>query len=103
MRLAYGMVKQDTLDLRKSEDIIRLAATLQYLGEGFFSRFTPTVSASFRSQFAPGYNYQKNPFGDGRATPVKVSDFMNPGTFQQSLGLTYTPTAWFKQRIGVGA
>jgi hypothetical protein len=101
--MSYGVVKQDTLDFRKSEDIIRLAATLQYTGDGMFGKFSPTIAASFRSQFAPGYNYKKNPFGDGRKPPVKVSDFMNPGTFQQAVGFTYTPTKWFNQRLGVGA
>jgi len=103
LRLSYGVVKQDTLDFRKSEDIIRLATTFKYTGDGMFSNFSPTIAASFRSQFAPGYNYKKNPFEDGRKPPVKVSDFMNPATLQQAVGFTYTPTDWFNQRLGIGA
>jgi len=34
---------------------------------------------------------------------VKVSEFFSPGTFTQSLGLTYEPAPWFQQRLGVGA
>ncbi len=103
MRFGYGLVKQDTLDVRKAEDIIRIASALEFTGGGFFGKLTPTFAFQFRSQFAPGYNYQNNPLGDGRTPPVKVSDLMSPGTFQQSIGLTFTPNEWFKQRIGLGA
>jgi len=103
VRLTLGVVKQDTLELRKAEDLIRLAASLQYRGDGFFSLFNPTMSADLRTQFAPGYNYSKNPFGDGRQPPVKVSDLFSPAILNQALGLTYQPDGWFRQRLGVGA
>ncbi len=103
VRLTLGVVKQDTLEVRKAEDLIRLAASLQYRGDGFFSLFNPTMSADLRTQFAPGYNYTKNPFGDGRPPPVKVSDLLSPAILNQALGLTYQPDGWFLQRLGVGA
>ncbi len=103
IRLSLGVVKQDTLELRKAEDVIRVAASLQYRGDGFFGLFNPTLSADVRTQFASGYNYTKNPFGDGRQPPVKVSDLFSPAIFNQALGLTYQPDGWFRQRIGVGA
>jgi len=103
VRFSLGVVKQDTLALRKAEDVIRLAASLQYRGGGFFGIFNPTLSADVRTQFAPGYNYAKNPFGDGRQPPVKVSDLFSPAIFNQALGLTYQPDSWFRQRLGVGA
>ncbi len=103
VRLTLGVVKQDTLEVRKAEDLIRLAVSLQYRGDGFFSLFNPTMSADLRTQFAPGYNYTKNPFGDGRKPPVKVSDLLSPAILNQALGLTYQPDGWFRQRLGVGA
>src|SRR5690606_32457685 len=50
-----------------------------------------------------GYNFKENPFQDGRALPVKVSDFLAPATFTESIGLTYNPRAWFSQHLGVGS
>src|SRR5690606_26164432 len=48
MRLAYGVVKQDTLDFRKADDLIHLSSALQYKGDGFFRHFNPTVAAQIR-------------------------------------------------------
>lgn len=102
LRMAYGLVKQDTLALRKADDIIRLETSLRYLGEGFFRHLRPTVAMGFRSQFTSGYSYDKNPFKDGRKPPVRVSDFFAPATLTQAIGLTYQPSPWFKQRFGLG-
>lgn len=103
-RLAFGLVQQDTLDVRKAEDRIRLGAALEYIGDGFFRTFRPTVAATARTQFAPGFNYETNPFPEEETPPpVRVSQFMAPGTFTQSVGLTYEPVPWFKQRLGLSA
>lgn len=103
LRLAIGVIKQDTLDLRKADDLIRLKGQVSYRGNGFFRKYNPTAAATVRTQFAPGFNYDKNPFGDGRSPPVKVSDLFSPATFTQSLGLTYHADWGFKQRFGVAA
>ncbi|NBC16882.1 MAG: DUF3078 domain-containing protein [Bacteroidetes bacterium] len=102
-RLAFGLIKQDTLDFRKADDIIRLGAALKYIGNGFFRTFKPTVAITARTQFASGFNYDENPFEGEEDTPAKVSELLSPGTFTQSLGLTYEPTPWFRQRLGVSA
>ncbi len=105
-RFSFGVVKQDTLILRKSEDLIRLRATINYVGDGFMRAFTPTVSAGLRTQFAPGFNYEKNPFEDDLGQldpPIKVSDSFSPATFTQSVGLEYASDWGFKQRMGLGA
>ncbi|HMB93570.1 MAG TPA: DUF3078 domain-containing protein [Rhodothermales bacterium] len=102
VRLTFGLLKQDTLDFRKAEDLILLAATFQYKGDGFFKQFRPTVAADVRTQFAYGYNYDKDPFKAGYKVPVKVSAFFAPATISQSLGLTYQPAEWFTKRIGLG-
>lgn len=101
LRLGFGLVKQDTLHVRKSEDVISMQSALRYVGTGLFRVLNPTVAASVRTQFAEGFSYDKNPFKDDRPLPVKVSDFFAPATFTQSIGLTYEPTDWFTHRVGV--
>src|SRR5690606_38281168 len=75
VRLVLGIVKQDTLEVRKAEDLIRIRSSLQYRGDGFFRTINPTLAAEVNTQFASGFNYKRNPFEDGRTPPVKVSDF----------------------------
>ena len=102
MRLAYGLVKQDTLDFRKAEDIIRLNATFKHTEVGSLSALTPTLSLTARSQFAPGYNFDKNQFKVKRPLPQKVSDILSPGVFTQALGMTYQFRPYLSQRLGLG-
>lgn len=102
-RLGIGILKQDTLALRKAEDVIRVKSQISYSGDGVFKNFNPTVAAALRTQFAPGFNYEKNPFGDERPPPVKVSDIFSPATFTQSLGIAYNSDFKFTQRVGVAA
>ena len=108
LRLALGLLKQDTLDMRKAEDLIRFASALQYKGNGFFSTFNPTISTTARTQFAPGFNYDKVPRElkkEDRTPklPVRVSSLLAPGIFTESIGLTYQPTKWLVQRVGVAS
>lgn len=102
-RLALGVVKQDTLDVRKAEDIIRLASQVSYRGNGLFKKYNPTAALALRTQFAPGFAYDQNPFADGRPPPVKVSDIFAPATFTQSLGFSYVADWGFKQRLGIAS
>lgn len=101
-RLAYGLAKQDTIEVRKAEDVVRLESSFQYRGDGVFGTLSPTMSAAARTQFAPGFNYAKNPFDDSRKPPVEVSSFFSPVILTQSLGLTYSPDFRIAQRLGVG-
>ena len=106
LRLAFGFLKQDTLDVRKADDLIRLASALQYKGAGFFDTFNPTLSATARSQFAAGFAYDEVPDelqneGGTRAPPVQVSAFLAPGTFTETVGLSYEPADWLVQRFGL--
>lgn len=103
IRLGFGLVKQDTLEFRKAEDEIVTSSSVQYRGGGLFQHLNPTFAFQTRTQFAPGFNFKKNPFEDGREPPVKVSDFFSPAIFTQSVGFTYDPADWFTQRLGVGS
>ena len=102
-RLAIGAVKLDTLSFRKADDEIRFRSTFRYQGDGFFKHVNPTIATDFSTQFAAGFNYNKNPLNDGRPAPVKVSGFFAPATFAQTIGLTYAPDESFRHRFGVGA
>lgn len=105
-RLAFGVVKQDTLDLRKAVDVIRYAFDLQYTGTGVLR---PTFATEIRTQFAPGYDFDPAPedyptLAD-RIVPnqeLKVSDFFAPAIWSQSLGVTYDPDRWYTVRLGFG-
>ncbi len=102
LRLAFGLVKQDTLDFRKADDAIRLSATFKHLGDGSLGNFSPTVAFNARSQFASGYNYEENQFAEARPLPQKVSDLMSPGVFTQAAGMTYRHNKFLSQRFGLG-
>ncbi len=101
-RLGLGAVKQDTLALRKAEDIIHFASTFQFLGDGFFAIWNPTFNATLRTQFTEGLNYNEDPIDGTRPTPVKVSDIFSPGYLTQSIGLTHD-RGWISQRFGFAA
>ena len=96
VRLAFGLIKQDSLEVRKAEDLIQILSAFTYLGQGFFARFHPTFAAGLRTQFAEGFDYGQEP-------EERVSAFFAPATLTQSIGLTYMPTEWFTQRVGLGA
>jgi len=102
LRLAFGAVKQDTLDFRKAEDIIRVQATFKHTGSGSLGTLMPTAALSARSQMAPGYNFDKNQFKEKRPLPQKVSDLLSPAVFTVSLGLTHQYRSWLSQRVGFG-
>ncbi|MEM6336442.1 MAG: DUF3078 domain-containing protein [Bacteroidota bacterium] len=105
VRLRIGLVKQDTLDVRKSEDILLATGSHQLVGdaEGPFATLQPIIAYGIRTQFAPGFNFKRNPYDDGRPLPVRVSGFFAPAELTQSLGLTYDPNSWYTQRLGLGS
>ena len=104
LRFSFGLVRQDTLDFRKAEDLIRLRTSLKYTaGEGALATLQPTMAAGLRTQFAPGLNFEKDPLGTGRELPVKVSDFFSPASITQTIGLTWDPNPWLTQRVGIAA
>lgn len=95
-RISFGIVKQDSLGVRKAEDLIHIAATFTYADDGFFGRFHPTLAVQVRTQFANGFTYK----GD---SPERVSTFLAPATFTQAAGFSFAPISDLTQRIGLGA
>lgn len=107
LRLSYGVIRQDTLEIRKAVDLIRYGFDLQYMGFG--GAWRPSFSTELRSQFAPGYDYDpkldKYPTLEDLIVPgerLKVSDFFSPALWTQSLGVAYEPGGWFRARTGLG-
>jgi len=103
VNLSYGLIKQDTLEIRKAKDEIYLLAAWSRENDTSTGVIHPTAGVSFRSQFARGYNYDKNPFEESRDLPVLVSQFMSPGIFQESIGMSWTPNDWFSQHLGLAS
>lgn len=99
LRLEFGQIKQEEMEIRKSTDVIQFGYVLQNLSGSVLS---PTAALEFRTQFASGYDYKNNPFDDGREPPVKVSDFLAPAYLTESVGMSYEPDTWFSTRLGVG-
>ena len=96
IRLGFGLVKQNSLPVRKAEDIIDIQGALAITGGGFFAVMKPTLATRIRSQFAYGYDYD-------RESPDRVSAFLAPGSFQQAAGFSFGINGKLRQRIGVSA
>ncbi|WP_282035923.1 DUF3078 domain-containing protein [Saccharicrinis aurantiacus] len=81
----YGLTKQGSENLAKSEDRIQLVSKFGYeAGKNWYY----TVMADFKTQFAVGY---KDPIKQD----ITISDFMAPGYLQLSLGMDYKPSENF--------
>ena len=83
IHLAYGLVKQNDVDLRKAEDVIHLFTSFTNTGRLLFGRLAPTVTIDFRSQFAPGFDYSKE---DSITAAPQISDFFAPATVVETFG-----------------
>lgn len=86
LALAYGQIKTGDLDYRKSEDKIDLSSVygLEAAEKWYYSSLF-----SFKSQFAPGYEYP------GDTAKVKISDFLAPAYVSLGIGMEYTPSESF--------
>jgi len=88
--LDYGQTRLGGQSFRKSSDEISMESVLSYDGPEILS---PYVSVSALTQIARGYHYEDS-------TAVATSDFMDPGYFTQSVGLSWTPSDAFTTRGG---
>ena len=95
-RISFGIIRQDSLGVRKTEDLIHFATTFTYADDGFFGRFHPILAVQIRTQFANGFTHEGG-------SPKRVSTFLAPATFTQAAGLAYTPITNLTQRVGLGA
>lgn len=91
VNLRYGQINQEERGIEKTEDIIRISNKTDYfLTTTTWSAF---VEIAFRTQFTEGYDDE---------TGEIISDFMSPGYFTESLGLSYQPVDYFSAQLGVG-
>lgn len=100
LRLTFGVVKQGTLDLRKSDDLIHLRSAFTFHGVPVLGRLSPAVTMDARSQFADGFEYNKE---DADLAAEWISGFLSPATLTQSLGLDYAANHWLNLRLGIAA
>ena len=100
VRLAFGVVKQEGLRLRKSEDLIHLQSAFTFHGVPVLGRLRPAVTLDLRSQFADGFEYNKE---DADLAAERISGFLSPATLTQSLGLDYAANHWLNLRLGIAA
>ncbi len=92
-KLAFGQSRLGNQDLRKTDDEIYLESVLIYK---LRTKINPYVSASLRTQFADGFQY------DAVGTPTQVSAFFDPAYLTQSAGVAYKISPVISTRLGIG-
>jgi hypothetical protein len=104
LRLAFGVLRQDTLYLRKALDVARDPVTAELASD---NPIRPSASFSARTQFAAGFDY--DPTADEYPSlaivpskELKVSDAFSPLVLSQSLGVAYRPGGGLVARTGLG-
>ena len=88
--LRFGQINQKGSGVRKTEDLILLSNKTDYfIKSGIWSAF---LEVSFRTQFTEGFDF----------TDQLISDFLSPGYFIESLGLSHQPNDNFNFQLGLG-
>ncbi len=90
-KFAFGQSKLGEQDIRKTDDKIALGTTLTYKVGTYVN---PYVGATFKTQFARGYNY-------GGPVAVGISQFFDPAYLTQSAGFGYQVIPEVKTRAGL--
>ncbi|MEQ9307917.1 MAG: DUF3078 domain-containing protein [Balneolaceae bacterium] len=91
INLRFGQADQDEIGIQKTEDLIRLSNKTDYFLHD--NRWSAFFEVAFRTQFAPGFDDN---------TGSTISDFMSPGYFTESLGISYQPVDYFSTQLGLG-
>lgn len=84
--LAYGVLRNEGEDYRKSNDVIDLTSSYGY---EFIKHFYFAASTNFKTQFSTGYDYTVTDTITGDYK--KISNFMAPGYWSFGLGIDYKP------------
>lgn len=97
--LAYGQLRQQGFDFRKSTDIVAYQFKLNHeTGK----KFKPTAVVDFATQFAPTYDYTQ--YDKGLAMEPKLkSNLFAPADLIEMVGYSYDPSPEFSQTLGIGA
>jgi hypothetical protein len=91
--IGYGILKQNGLDSRKTDDKFDL---LSKYGQQAFSNFYYAALINFKTQLSVGYNY---PDAADPNNSVKISNFLAPAYLIGALGLDYKPNAYLSAFI----
>ncbi len=86
----YGMTRVGNAEATKSIDEIKLESVFTYKIGG---KVNPYVSATGVTQAGPGYDYNVTP-------KVKITNFMDPGYFRESVGFGFKPNENISTRAG---
>ncbi len=78
----YGLSKQQDIEVRKTDDLVRLKSTFGYRKDSVSSWYY-SVKLDFRTQFTDGFKYPD--------TSTPISRFMAPGYLFLGLGAEYAP------------
>ncbi len=90
-KFSFGKTRLGQSEFRKSVDEIRLESVLKFKAA---PSIDPFLAITALTQFAPAYDYALE-------NKPKISAFLDPGYFTQSLGLSITPTEGVKARMGL--
>lgn len=86
----FGQVNQKGSGVEKTEDLILISNKTDYFIEG--EKWSAFLDISFRTQFTRGFDF------DGEL----ISDFLSPGYFLESLGISHQPNDDFNFQLGLG-
>jgi hypothetical protein len=92
-KTAFGQTRQGGQGFRKTDDKIDLETVLTYKVGTYVN---PFVSATLKTQFAKGVQY------DDQGVGTEVSQFFDPAYLTQSAGAGYEPVKQVKTRLGFG-
>jgi hypothetical protein len=94
LNLRYGITNIEGEDSRKTDDRIATKHRASYIinEENTMNAF---AEISFITQFYAGYDYSNDP-------RKRISDFMAPGYFNQTIGYAYTPKDFISFEAGLG-
>jgi hypothetical protein len=93
-KFSFGEARLANLGLRKTDDKIDLESILAYK---MSEHYDPYASATFKSQFTTGYQYNN----DSLHTRTAVSDFLDPAIATQAVGMSYKHAGSFQTRLGL--
>lgn len=92
-KLDFGQNQTGTQIVKKTSDEIRLESVFTLKMKLHVS---PYAALKGETQFTAGYDYSP-------AEPVKVSNFLDPGYFTESVGVGYAQDKWLTTRLGFAA
>jgi hypothetical protein len=90
LRIQYGQAQIGSDELTKTDDEFFLESVFTYK---VWNTLNPYAALTAQTQFTEGFDYGTDP-------KTKISNFLDPGFFRESIGLDYNPGEKFKTRFG---